>query len=374
MSPAEKGWGREMQTAVATGDRFDFVAKLSRFPDRVQAVLDRRLSDAISTIYLDVNTDICNHACSFCDGYYRALSAAELPWTRLKLLVNEMSELGVMALVIAGDRGEPLLHSRFESFLDELTRTAIRFGIYTNGTHVPDSYVEPLSRAAFLRISVDAARPETHRRMHSYPASRHDFDDVLRNVKRLSGVSDIGVSFILDAGNLEEIDEAADIFLTQGARFIEYKPKYLPGYGVDAGWLLSEAELIRRKLNRAVQRWGDRVVLNAQIPRLLEGENCPTLVVPPRLCRTSLLRLVISTHGCYTCTPYRGEAERRVGDIMEQSLREVVESAARRALDHRTCSRCCAYHHQNEYLLRLETGSERIAGGHALIEEQDYFV
>ncbi len=59
---------------------------------------------------------------------------------------------------------------------------------------------------------------------------------------------------------------------------------------------------------------------------------------------------------------------------MEQSLREVVESAARRALDHRTCSRCCAYHHQNEYLLRLETGAERIPGGHALVGEQDYFV
>ena len=359
MNPPENGWGRETQTAAATEDRFDFVGKLSRFPERIQAVLDRRLSAAISTIYLDVNTDICNHACSFCDGYYRVLSAAELPWPRLKLLVSEMSELGVMALVIAGDRGEPLLHSRFDSFLEELNHTGIRFGIYTNGTHVPDSYVEPLKRAAFLRISVDAARPETHRRMHGYPASRHDFDDVLRNVKRLAGIGDIGISFVLDAENVDEIDEAADVFLTQGARFIEFKPKYLPGYGVEGDWLRSEAGLIWKKLDRAVRRWGDRVVLNSQVPRLLEGEKCPTLVVTPRLCRTSLLRLVISTHGCYTCTPYRGEAERRVGDIMTQSLREVVESAERKALDHSTCSRCCAYHNQNEFLLRLETGAER---------------
>ena len=356
-------------------DRFDFVEKLSHFPDRIAAVLDRRLSDAISMIYLDVNTDICNHACTFCDGYYRKLKAAEILWTRLERLIDEMSELGVLALVIAGDRGEPLLHSRFQSLLEKLNSTDVRYGIYTNGTGVKDSYLEPLRRASFVRISVDAAWPETHRRMHGYPASRHDFDEVRRNVELLSSiVADVGVSFILDADNVDEIEEAADVFLSRNARFVEYKPKYLPGYGVEAAWLHSNAAVIREKLGRAIQRWGDRVLLNTQIPRLLNGADCPNLTVMPRYCRASLLRLVISTHGCYTCTPYRGEAERRVGSIMEQSLREVVESAARRALDHRTCSRCCTYHHQNEYLLRLETGSEGMPEGRIPIGEQDCFV
>ncbi|MGD0202089.1 MAG: radical SAM protein, partial [Bryobacteraceae bacterium] len=201
-------------------DRFDFVEKLSHFPDRIAAVLDRRLSDAISMIYLDVNTDICNHACTFCDGYYRKLKAAEILWTRLERLIDEMSELGVLALVIAGDRGEPLLHSRFQSLLEKLNSTDVRYGIYTNGTGVKDSYLEPLRRASFVRISVDAAWPETHRRMHGYPASRHDFDEVRRNVELLSSiVADVGVSFILDADNVDEIEEAADVFLSRNARF-----------------------------------------------------------------------------------------------------------------------------------------------------------
>ena len=84
-----------------------------------------------------------------------------------------------------------------------------------------------------------------------------------------------------------------------------------------------------------------------------QAEVAP-LEVAPRPCRTSLLRLVISTHGCYTCTPFRGENERKVGDILRQSLREVVESGARRALIDKACGRVCAYHEQNEALLALE--------------------
>jgi len=360
---------------LAGTERFDFVEKLAHFPDRISAILDRRLCDAISTIYLDVNTDICNHACPFCDGYYRKLKASEIPGSRLNSLVDEMSELGVLAVIIAGDRGEPLLHSGFRELLEKLNGTDIRYGIYTNGTNVKDAYLEPLRRASFVRISVDAACPATHRYMHGYSPPRNDFEVVLQNVERLSSVvADVGVSFILDADNVEEIEEAANVFLSRHARFIEYKPKYLPGYGVSADWLHSNAALIGDKLARAIHRWGDRVALNAQVSRLLKGEDCPSLVVLPRHCRTSLLRLVISTHGCYTCTPYRGEVERRVGDIMEQSLREVVESTARRALEKLTCSRCCAYHAQNEYLLRIEEGRQPIPERTSPILEQDHFV
>ncbi|GEM_PF-1979591 len=362
-------------SAAGSLDRFDFVRKLEYFPSRVQAVLDRRLSDAISTVYLDVNTDICNHACPFCDGYYRQLKAAEIPWSRLETLVDEMKELGVLSLVIAGDRGEPFLHSKFRHLLVKLNASGIRYGIYTNGTCVKESYLEPLRGASFIRVSADAARPATHQKMHGYPASQHDFETVLRNVELLSAlVPDLGVSFILDAPNVEEIDEAADAFLSRHARFIEYKPKYSPGYGVDSEWLRRHARMIRAQLDRAIARWGERVQLNPQIPRLLDGGEAPSLAVAPRFCRTSLLRLVISTHGCYTCTPYRGEAERRVGSILEQSLRDVVESAERRALDEHPCSRQCAYHRQNEYLLQLEAGTAAVPPRQTPGGPQDYFV
>lgn len=339
-------------------ERFDFVRKASLFPDRVRAVLDRDLAAALSTVYLDVNTEICNHACSFCDGFYRHLSAAHIPWPRLERLVAEMQELGVLSVVLAGDRGEPLLHPHIDALLSRIVDAGIQYGLYTNGTIVGERAWRWLPHAAFIRVSADAATAATHRRMHVYPAGRTDFAQLLSNVERLaSQVPDLGISFILDEENHREVALAADTFLSRGAAFVEYKPKYLPGYHADTAWLQSAAVEIRRQLDAAAARWRDRIVLNNQLPRLLTpSPDARPLETPARACLASLLRLVISTHGCYTCTPYRGEPERRVGDILQQPLRAIVESSARLATVERLCNRRCAYHEQNEWLLAAQAG------------------
>jgi MoaA/NifB/PqqE/SkfB family radical SAM enzyme len=345
------------EAEAPSAPRFDFVSKLAHFPERVHALRGRDLVGAISTIYLDVNTDICNHACSFCDGYYRELHMAQIPWIRLERLLDEMVDLHVLAVVIAGDRGEPFLHPRIRDLLSRLNETQISYGLYTNGTRIKHDCLELLRGATFLRFSADAATSTTHREMHRYPKGRQDFDRLLSNLERLSAiVPDLGVSFIIDPLNVLEIQAAADLFLSHGARFIEYKPRYLPGYEVDAGWLAAASDTIAGQLQRARRRWSWRVVVNNQVSGLLDAGRLPSLTVRPRTCLTSVLRLVISTHGCYTCTPYRGEPERRVGDVMTQSLREVVSSAARGGSIDRPCSRLCAYHEQNEALLAIDDG------------------
>jgi MoaA/NifB/PqqE/SkfB family radical SAM enzyme len=357
-------------------ERFDFVRKLTFFPHKVDAVMRRELRAALAVVYLDLNTDICNHNCPFCDGFYRSLSSAHLPWPRIERLIEEMEELGVLSVVLAGDRGEPLLHPQIDRVLARLAESTIRYGLYTNGVLIKRGIWASLSGAAFVRVSVDAATPATHALMHGYPAARGDFDCVVRNVRRLGDTrGDVGVSFVLTPGNAHEIAAAADCFLQAGARFIEYKPHYLPGYRLDTIWLRSASHHIRSEIDRARQRWGDRVVVNNQIETTLAC--CPqTLGTMPRMCLTSLLRLVISTHGCYACTPYRGEAERRVGNILEQSLDAVVESWARQRLLECVCGRLCAYHEQNEWLLAADRGEHRASadGERTPTSPQDYFI
>lgn len=365
-----------MSVDTCISERFDFVRKLTFFPHKVDAVMRRDLRAALAVVYLDLNTDICNHNCPFCDGFYRSLTAAHLPWPRIERLIEEMEELGVLSVVIAGDRGEPLLHPEIDRVLGRLADSPIRYGIYTNGVLIKPVLWPSLSRAAFVRVSVDAATAPTHALMHGYPAFRGDFDRVVDNVRRLGErQGDVGVSFVLTAGNAHEIAAAADCFLAAGARFIEYKPHYLRGYGLDTIWLRSAAAQLRGEVDRARARWGARIVVNNQIdPALVCLPD--SLGTAPRTCLTSLLRLVISTHGCYTCTPYRGEAERRVGDILVQSLRDVVESCARHRLLQCACGRLCAYHEQNEWLLRTDRGEEAMGDlrGPTPSALQDYFI
>jgi MoaA/NifB/PqqE/SkfB family radical SAM enzyme len=375
----EFAWRRDgprVSVETCIPERFDFVRKLTLFPHKVDAAMRRDLPGALAVVYLDLNTDICNHNCPFCDGFYRSLTAAHLPWPRLERLIAEMEELGVLSVVLAGDRGEPLLHPQIDRIMTRLAESTIRYGLYTNGVLIKPVIWPSLSRAAFVRVSVDAATPATHALMHGYPADRGDFDCVVRHVRRLSEVQgDVGVSFVLTPGNAHEIAAAADCFLNAGARFIEYKPHYLPGYGLDTIWLRSAAAHVCTEIDRSRARWGARIVVNNQIDATLACLP-ETLRTAPRTCLTSLLRLVISTHGCYTCTPYRGEAERRVGDILEQSLRDVVDSCARHRLLQCACGRLCAYHEQNEWLLSADRGEQATGDRRGPLPSvpQDYFI
>ncbi len=356
-------------------DAFDFEAKLSRFPERAAAAIAGDRSRSLSTVYLDVNTDRCNHACTFCDGYYRELSASSLPWERLERLVDEMIEVGVLAVVIAGDRGEPMLHPRIADLLERLTGGGIAVGLYTNGSVLTARALRALRDVAWIRVSLDAGTPETHQRIHNYPSHRRDFARLLDNVAALCAVhADVGLSFVLDPLNVNEMELAAERLLPLGPRFIEYKPKYLPQYEVDAAFVMEHREQILSALTRARARWGERVVVNNQVQGLLAEGRAPSLRTTPRLCRTSRLRLVISTHGCYTCTPFRGELVRRLGSILDQTLQELLRAASPSGIDELPCDRLCAYHQQNQRLLDLEAGGVLSACASSPPSRQDLFL
>jgi MoaA/NifB/PqqE/SkfB family radical SAM enzyme len=341
--------------------RFDFASRLAHHPAKVASVLHRDPVGALSLVYLDVNTDICNHNCVFCDGFYRSLSAASIPTPRLIRLAEELVEIGVAAVVIAGDRGEPLIHPGLSDVLRIFAENSVNVGIYTNGSIIPDAIFDVVSTVSWIRVSADAATSATHQVMHGYPASKNDFEALLGNLQRLSAVvPDLGTSFILDPQNIREITPAADVLLEAGARFIEYKPKYLPNYTVDTDWLIQARTEIAAGISDAQSRWADRVVINNQLGRLLGQDDLPTLTRDHRICLTSLLRMVISTHGCYPCTPYRGEPERRFGNIMTQTVREALTSAERVALIDNPCDRVCTYDEQNDYLLRLDAGAANL--------------
>lgn len=355
--------------------RFSFIEKLSFFPDKVQRSLAADPAGALSVVYLDLNTDVCNHSCHFCDGFHRPLQAATFTADRLLRLADEFDDVGVRAVVIAGDRGEPLMHPAAAEVIARLTRSGIAVGIYTNGTVLSKQLRAALGSVTWVRVSADAGTARTHQRMHGYPLGRNDFARMLENIGWYAReVDDVGCSFILDPANVHEIEKAADVLLPAGANFIEYKPKYLPGYRIDTEWLLAHRDAIDAAISAARARWGDQVIVNSQVHSLLREQRVPRLTVASRPCRTSLLRMVISTHGCYPCTPYRGDADHRFGDITTQSLREVLESALRRQIAERPCELMCAYHFQNEFLLDLGAGRASLPAPGREATGQDSFI
>lgn len=82
--------------------RFDFTSKLGFFPHKAANAVHLNPLGSLSVVYLDVNTNICNHACTFCDGFYRPLQTRSIPTHRLLQLVGSGNCLGFASLSMLG--------------------------------------------------------------------------------------------------------------------------------------------------------------------------------------------------------------------------------------------------------------------------------
>lgn len=121
-----------------------------------------------------------------------------------------------------------------------------------------------------------------------------------------------------------------------------------------------------------------RIILNNQISF---DTNSKKLTIKTktksRPCFSNGLRLVINPYGCYPCTPYRGNEDKLIGKIQNQSIRQILLSALRSGQIGMHCDHQCCYHDQNEFLIKLKDNPFLIHKSSLLNEdilEQYYFL
>jgi hypothetical protein len=157
---------------------------------------------------------------------------------------------------------------------------------------------------------------------------------------------------------------AAAVVKHQGAHYLEVKPVYAPEYSFESDVFLKLLPELRVQIERCRELEDDtfRVLLNNQLRDFLAGRvvaSRMTTVPKERPCITNRLRLVVSPRGCYLCTPYRGRADKSIGDPRTHSLVDLWYSARHQRLMTTPCGLRCTYHEQNEFLLRLKAAGER---------------
>lgn len=346
---------------------FDFNRKLAFYPAKVRAALEDQPGPSLSTVFMDLASESCNHDCIFCDGNMYEFEHARFTTERLLELADEMAELGVDSLIFAGEKSEPTVHPGFPTFAQRLLAHGIKLGIYTNGSRPRPEVLESLERFEFVRVSMDAGTASTHRRVHNYAARRDDFATLLEFLSRVSSAPDVavGTSFILLRENAHELALAAALSKQHGADFIELKPVYAERYSFDGEALRALAPVLDEQLRQAheLADAGFRVVLNNQIRAFLHGRigaDELTTVAEPRPCLTNRLRLVVSPRGCYLCTPHRGRMDKSIGNARTKSLRDIWYSARHQRLMREPCALRCTYHEQNDLLLELRAGRAKV--------------
>lgn len=191
-------------------------------------------------------TNMCNLNCTWCNAAFirkqRHRSLSENALTAIADFLPRWSdnckswEPGVKAICIAGG-GEPLLNPDTAGFIDKVTGRGIEAGVVTNGVLI-NKYIDPLSQATWVGVSVDAGSARTFNKNKGMPDDSDCFDRIIDNIQKLTDYSRrhnyklgwkhpaYGVSFkyLLYKENVHEIYKAARLAKDIGCKNIHFRP------------------------------------------------------------------------------------------------------------------------------------------------------
>ena len=112
-------------------------------------------------------TNACNLKCTFCPHKDMNRSVGFMDASLYRSIIDQCAELGVVNLCLSGT-GEPLLYPRLEEAISYARSRGIKtMTVITNGTLMTPDISRLLVRSGVgvVRISVDAAREETYRKL-----------------------------------------------------------------------------------------------------------------------------------------------------------------------------------------------------------------
>jgi sulfatase maturation enzyme AslB (radical SAM superfamily) len=191
-------------------------------------------------------TNVCNLNCLWCNAEFvrrnRAGFLSEKSLSRIADFLPHWGqgtgcdEIGVQAVCVAGG-GEPLANPATAVFVDRAVANDIEIGIVTNGTLI-HKFVDSLSQAVWVGISVDAATRKTFNKFKGLPADSDLFDRVIENIAILTDYARVhnnklgwkhpayGASYkyLLYKDNIGEIYEAAKLARQIGCKNIHFRP------------------------------------------------------------------------------------------------------------------------------------------------------
>ena len=174
---------------------------------------EARNSNRLLAIRLETNKS-CNLRCRYCYAQSGEDSAKIADLNVLKRIVSEAKELGIRSVVVIGG-GEPTLHPNFRDLIAYIDSLGIIPMLFSNTVLMTEELAGFLyEHNASVMGKLDSLKPE----VQDYLAGRKGaFEDIKKGLENLlnagfskpaeSGELRLGVSFVSNKMNLEEIEE-----------------------------------------------------------------------------------------------------------------------------------------------------------------------
>jgi radical SAM protein with 4Fe4S-binding SPASM domain len=255
----------------------------------------------------------CNLRCVGCEYAAHNEAPTHLPLERWFALLDELAQGGTMGVELCGG-GEPLLHPGVVEAVVHGARAGLRFGALTNGTCVSGRFLaEALPHLAYVRVTLDAATPETYARARPAPGAS-PWPTVLENVRRLLAArrpgTEISLKFLVHRLNRAEILPAVALARALGVDSIQFKAARGDPSALDP----EETRAVSADLARARAAAGAFPVLGS-VEKLTMR----------RRCELTPLQTTIDARGdVYLCCYFSHRAERhRIGNVLTQRFGEI---------------------------------------------------
>jgi len=202
--------------------------KIFAHPDKLKAI---RQGVRTAPLYIRLKpTNVCNHRCYYCSYADDVLGLRDdvnpkdyIPWEKMREIIYDFGDMGVKAITFSGG-GEPLVYPYILQAMTALLEKGIDISIITNGQLLKDELAQVLTKAKWVRISLDAATEETYAGIRRI--SLDSFKKVCKNIEHFSrikpGKCEFGINFVINHENADEVYAAAKMVRNLGVNHIKF--------------------------------------------------------------------------------------------------------------------------------------------------------
>jgi len=315
-------------------------------------------------------TKVCNIKCEFCYGIFQDMNGAMIPPAALIRLFHDAPKIGVKAISIVGD-GEPTLNPALVDAVKAGAEGGLDMAVATNGVRMPGPMISDLlDRLVWLRFNLSAIGDD-YERVHGRPYWFQVRDNIIRTLRtrelRRSKCT-IGLQMVLTQNALMSVLPEARFAINSGVDYFCIKQCSDPKCGgmtvPQPEWFDAPDVLAILKTAEAMSTEKTRIIVKfaAMATRYRR---------PYDHCYDVPLLFQISGDGkCYPCGYLFGDERYCYGDLVKQSLGEILESeryweiikVMQTTFDvHKDCAGHCRHQSSNEFVSKFINKPEHLS-------------
>ena len=311
-------------------------------------------------------TNFCNHHCAYCtygsgdtDQKTENRDSIEhrdmIPWDKLQEIIADMGAMGGKALTFSGG-GEPLTYPHIREAVQQVKSYGIDLSLITNGQLLKGEIAEEFYSAKWVRISFDAPLAPVYSSLRRIPES--SFHKVCENIRSFAQNKDkdcvLGVNFVISKANCDYVYEAAVLLKDLGVDNVKFAAvvENEPHYHFDIkDKVIEQLHRAQKELTVSADGMekGFRIINNYENDWMDKNftaqpfETCYT-------CR--LITVIAADQRVYLCHTRAYDSQAVVGDLRNQSLREMwFSGTTKKRLEElqpkRDCRNFCVYEERN---------------------------